>query len=379
MPQIKPFLDAYIDANILLIVAFVVWALLRQGPLRLWLRHAHSLQLRLVEGFMLALILSPFLALGVREVWALFFPAYSLSAADIAVSHYLSGRVAMDAHQFETLLNARGNLVLDMAYLRGPVAQGLMILLAAGMAFGFLRLGVQTARLNRFLKGTFAWRRFGNVELRLSDQVSIPFSTRGLRRHYVVLPSGMLMHKDELRMALAHELQHLRRYDIEWQMLMGLLQPVFFWNPAFHGWKRDLEELRELGCDQVLIERKRVARGDYAHCLISVCGRSLQHPALVNIAMPKVSLLPSFQGPGQGAAFQALRARIDAIVEPAPNLRHPGLMFWTPMLMALCIFTLAALAIQKPKDWSHDRLMLSTIVNLERMAERNALLGVPQY
>ena len=27
---------------------------------------------------------------------------------------------------------------------------------------------------------------------------------------------------------------------------------------------------------------------------------------------------------------------------------------------------------QRPGDWSHDRLMLSTIVNLERMASRTA-------
>ena len=31
-----------------------------------------------------------------------------------------------------------------------------------------------------------------------------------------------------------------------------------------------------------------------------------------------------------------------------------------------------AMLMQRPGDWSHDRLMLSTIVNLERMASRNA-------
>jgi hypothetical protein len=32
-----------------------------------------------------------------------------------------------------------------------------------------------------------------------------------------------------------------------------------------------------------------------------------------------------------------------------------------------------ALLMQRPGDWSHDRIMLSTIVNLERMAHRNAM------
>jgi len=45
-------------------------------------------------------------------------------------------------------------------------------------------------------------------------------------------------------------------------------------------------------------------------------------------------------------------------------------------LLALTVtITLAALAIQRPGDWSQDRLMLSTIVNLERLEARNAVLA----
>jgi hypothetical protein len=39
--------------------------------------------------------------------------------------------------------------------------------------------------------------------------------------------------------------------------------------------------------------------------------------------------------------------------------------------MALVI--LASLAIHRPSDWSQDRLMLSTIVNLERLEARTTL------
>jgi hypothetical protein len=42
-------------------------------------------------------------------------------------------------------------------------------------------------------------------------------------------------------------------------------------------------------------------------------------------------------------------------------------------MMALVCVTIVtgAAAIRKPADWSQDRLMLSTIVNLDRMAERS--------
>jgi hypothetical protein len=35
-------------------------------------------------------------------------------------------------------------------------------------------------------------------------------------------------------------------------------------------------------------------------------------------------------------------------------------------------------AVQKPADWSHDRLMLSTIINLERLEKRNQV-GLGSY
>ena len=37
-----------------------------------------------------------------------------------------------------------------------------------------------------------------------------------------------------------------------------------------------------------------------------------------------------------------------------------------------CAVIATAFLIQRPGDWSHDRIMLSTIVNLERMAHRSA-------
>ena len=39
-------------------------------------------------------------------------------------------------------------------------------------------------------------------------------------------------------------------------------------------------------------------------------------------------------------------------------------------LVALLVF--GTVAIQRPGDWSQDRLMLSTIVNLERLEARTA-------
>ena len=48
-------------------------------------------------------------------------------------------------------------------------------------------------------------------------------------------------------------------------------------------------------------------------------------------------------------------------------------MFLGLMTPLIAIVILSTLAIQKPNDWSQDRIMLSTIINLERLANHNNL------
>ncbi len=62
---------------------------------------------------------------------------------------------------------------------------------------------------------------------------------------------------------LAHEFQHLRQGDIEWEILLEALKPIFFLNPAFHAWKRQVEKLRELSCDSQVLTRGRIGVCDY--------------------------------------------------------------------------------------------------------------------
>ena len=51
--------------------------------------------------------------------------------------------------------------------------------------------------------------------------------------------------------------------------------------------------------------------------------------------------------------------------------RHPTLVFALLTAPLLALTLTVAVAIQKPGDWSQDRLMLSTIVNLERLEAIN--------
>ncbi len=44
-----------------------------------------------------------------------------------------------------------------------------------------------------------------------------------------------LARRTNLAVSLAHEFQHLRQGDIEWEILLEAIKPIFFLNPAFHG------------------------------------------------------------------------------------------------------------------------------------------------
>ena len=73
---------------------------------------------------------------------------------------------------------------------------------------------------------------------------------------------------------------------------------------------------------------------------------------------------------------QKLRSRVEALMEQDRSKPHTGLVALVIVPMAAVVF-LTGLAIQKPADWSQDRLMLSAIINLERLETINAFGKAP--
>ena len=369
MPTTETLINTYIDANLILLLAFVAWLGARAIVRGTALRHDHVAQLRLTEGMMLAAILSPFVAFGINRLYQMAVPKGSLNAGDIAVAQFLDGRIQMRAQDFEALLSTRQVLVETLASLGNAPAVALMVLLGLGFVAASLGLAGNVMRLRHVLRCGYAWRRFAHVDLILSDQITVPFSTRGLRRRYIVLPTAMLAQSKELRIAIAHELQHMRRSDLEWELAIAMFRPLFFWNPAYLLWKRKIEQMRELACDQVLLERNRVSARSYADCLVSVCRQGLAEPPVTNIVTPKVSFVTiTPHGRGQ-RSLAALQERVVAITNPQTRRCSKGGAAAVLGLM-IVFMGLGASTIQPPADWSHDRLMLSTVVNLERLETR---------
>ena len=366
-------LNAFINTNILIIVAYVLWWATRAILNRTGQRNSHALQLRLLNMVFVAIVLSPFAVLGMSWLQnsghAL---GLKLNLSDIVVAYYLNGGIEMQATQFERLVNLRDSFTNNVLNAAGWVAWTVIAAFLFSLAIGVLRLFYSVFCLHRIVSNSYAWRRFGRVNLYLSDRTLVPFSTRGLRNYYLVFPAHMLGERRELKVSLAHELQHLRQADIGWEIALEALKPLFFLNPAFHAWKRQVEHLRELSCDAEILRRGRINVDEYCETLLSVCQQSLRKDRVFVVAVPKVTLVTADRSNLMNGPRSFLHERIVSVLEQR-NFRQSRWLYGAVLAPLVAAIMLTAVVIQRPADWSQDRLMLSTVVNLERLDEINRL------
>ena len=369
----EALLDTFINANILICIAFLLWRLVRQVVQRTRFRHADGPQLRVLNTIFQVIVAAPLIALAFTTLQgAGVAKGVSLNLSDRVVAYYLNGGFEMKASEFEGLVHARDTFILNVLTGAGLLAQAAIAAFMVGFALGVLRLAYSMICLFRIVASSYAWRDFGRVRLRLSDRTLVPFSTRGLWHHYVVIPSHMLTEGDELKVALAHEFQHIRQGDLEWEILLEALKPIFFLNPAYHAWKRQVEELREFNCDSAVLSRGRIDVRAYCDTLLSVCQKTLRRDRAFVIAVPKVTLVTADRATFRNEKMSLLEHRIHSLLDRR-HIRFERLVFMAIAAPLVAALILTTLAIQRPGDWSHDRLMLSTVVNLERLDEINRL------
>lgn len=363
MTAMKPVLDLVVDANVVLILAFCIWRLAQAALVRSPLRTDFRLQLRLLRCVLLFVVLSPLLSFAAVSIGQAFWPKAPITVSDLAVASYLRGEIAMPAIQFEELLNTR-NRVFEMI-LTGELPW-LTAALAAAIC-GSIYLLLQTVgamfRVNQVVSQSYVWRRTRFTAIRLSDTVSIPFVARSLFRYHVVLPSHLLTQPTSLRIVLAHEFEHIRQRDVDWELAFEFLRPVLYLNPAFLLWKRAFNRLRELNCDQTVLASMRISPKEYARCLLGFCGRQ---PSSRPIEILNVAFIRT----GSRSARMALEERFLALRET--QAKHSSkAVFWALALVFAFGITTSAASVRNPGDWSQDRLTLSMVVNLERYNQIN--------
>lgn len=164
------------------------------------------------------------------------------------------------------------------------------------------------------------------VRVRSSDQIASPI-TYGLLRPVILLPSALQLEREEtLAFVLAHELAHIRRFDVllKWGLAAALC--LHWWNPLV--WLLYLLANRdiELACDEAVLRRfGRTMRGTYASVLLAM--------------EEKRAPLASF-----GAAFSRapLKQRIVAIMKGRPTTVAGAVLAAAAVLVVGVMFGTAA-------------------------------------
>lgn len=357
------WLNAYLDLNLLIALGAVVWFGLRWGLRRTSLGMAFLPQLRLMNGLTVLLALAPLLAL-VFTTWVMAHPP---NLADLLVAQYLQGNMSISATSLEATLGLREDFVREMLAQNTVWSKALAAGAALGAGWCIAHICLSIWQLRRALAGAFVWRQIGRLQIRISPTARVAFSTRGLFTRYVVLPQSVLERPQDLRLVMAHELQHFRQKDVECEIVLELLRPFLFWNPAFLLWRREVRNLREYACDQSLSARPGFDVRAYCECLIRAVAEAGREQKFFERISPSVALVDRDEL--QGGA--ALRNRLIVVTAAQPEQAKMGM--WALIGASLVAVVLSTtVMLQRSGDWSHDRIMLSTIVNLERMASRPA-------
>lgn len=160
-------------------------------------------------------------------------------------------------------------------------------------------------------------------ELRLTRFNHSP-AVCGLFRPVIVLPAKLAreLGADALRDVLLHELAHVQRRDLWFNLLQAAVQIVWWWNPFVWFANGRIRTLRELAVDERVMLLQPGEPASYPGTLVEVARHCTAHPVL---ALSFVGILES---------RRALRGRIERLLN-VPLPRRAGLG-WSGWLTVVC-------------------------------------------
>lgn len=156
-----------------------------------------------------------------------------------------------------------------------PINYILVIFLLIGFGFSILKYIKNILVLQKIKRNAFCQHKINNVNILFSQTTEIPFCWSFMQNHFITIPNIFLEKEAELRLAIRHELQHIRQHDTYWTQFIMLVKLFCFWNPFIKLWATWLDELQEFSCDESIILRKKTSPAAYARCLINAASDTL--------------------------------------------------------------------------------------------------------
>lgn len=196
------------------------------------------------------------------------------------------------------------------------------------------------------------------VRIVVSTETLVPFVS-GIWKPVVVLPAGFGKWTSErLRVVLAHELMHVQRNDVFWQIASRACLIVNWFNPL--GWMvaRQLRVECEYACDDAVVLSGTNA-SEYATHLLEIA----QWIQTNSKAKPCVVAM---------ASNSHVEKRIRSLLDPSVS-RHPANRRWTSIavcVMAMAIIFIAAIAPLRSESKPLDSTVADEVFAAERDRNR---------
>ena len=184
---------------------------------------------------------------------------------------------------------------------------------------GLVRQGMRVRRMvraSRPLEGPLceALAPGAITRFALSGEAPVPMVT-GLLRPVILLPEKMLRGSaDDLRLAVAHELAHVRRADLWFAWVPALAETVFWFHPLVGRCVREYVECCEEACDRDALRVTGASPYDYGRLLVAF---GVHRRLAAATAMPCGSPSPS--------QLQRRLAQLRQFAPLAPRLRNAAL------------------------------------------------------
>lgn len=264
-------LALYLKFNLLLAASFLLWLMTKLAAKVFGFELNHARQLGMARCLLSGVLFVVPLAVLVEQL----IPGVLAALVSGLSGHWLAGEMLVTG-DIDTGLAQQygfGGLTLQLGSL-------ILVLLLAGFLIQLQRMRRQVQLLRQVVTQATLWKQLFGVEMLFSPTLGTPFSSKALGRKQIVLPYQLLQSPRNLRLAVKHELQHLRNGDLDWVLLLEALKLLCFWNPAAWLWHNEFDCLQEFACDEVLVGRRRVGSNIYGTCLLEVASASSGHAML---------------------------------------------------------------------------------------------------
>ncbi len=112
----------------------------------------------------------------------------------------------------------------------------------------------------------FEKEEYQDIQIAFLEHPLVPF-TFGWQNPVIVLPKSIQDDPEKVRMAIQHELVHIKRGDYLLQLFLSVIESLFWFHPLVRFGNNEIETYREISCDQEVLNTTGVSLKSYATML----------------------------------------------------------------------------------------------------------------